>query len=68
MLGAYGGIGNLAPGIFTLLLPYAIAAWGLAGSYFAWFTFLLIGTAIYALARARRLFLPAARSTASIPT
>ncbi len=29
-------------------LPFAIAAWGLAGSYFAWFTFLLIGTAIYA--------------------
>jgi MFS transporter, NNP family, nitrate/nitrite transporter len=47
-LGAYGGIGNLAPGIFTLVLPFAIAAWGLAGSYFAWFTFLLIGTAIYA--------------------
>lgn len=48
VLGAYGGIGNLAPGLFTLLLPYAIATWGLAGSYFAWFTFLLVGTAIYA--------------------
>ena len=48
VLGAYGGIGNLAPGIFTLLLPYAIAAWGLAGSYFAWFSFLLLGTGIYA--------------------
>jgi MFS transporter, NNP family, nitrate/nitrite transporter len=48
VLGAYGGIGNLAPGIFTLLLPFAIGAWGLTGSYFAWFTFLLIGTAIYA--------------------
>jgi NNP family nitrate/nitrite transporter-like MFS transporter len=47
-LGTYGGIGNLAPGIFTLLLPYMIAAWGLAGSYFAWFTFLLVGAAIYA--------------------
>ena len=47
-LGAYGGIGNLAPGLFTLLLPYAIAMWGLAGSYFAWFTFLLVGAAIYA--------------------
>jgi len=47
-LGAYGGIGNLAPGIFTLLLPYAIAAWGLAISYFAWFTFLLVGAAFYA--------------------
>ncbi len=48
VLGAYGGIGNLAPGLFTLLLPYAIAAWGLAGSYFAWFTFLLVGAVIYA--------------------
>ena len=47
-LGAYGGIGNLAPGLFTLLLPYAIASWGLAGSYFAWFTFLLVGAGIYA--------------------
>ncbi len=48
VLGAYGGIGNLAPGLFTLVLPYAIAAWGLAGSYFAWFGFLLVGAAIYA--------------------
>ena len=55
VLGAYGGIGNLAPGLFTLMLPFAIAAWGLAGSYFAWFAFLLIGTGIYALVRPRRL-------------
>jgi NNP family nitrate/nitrite transporter-like MFS transporter len=48
-LGAYGGIGNLAPGIFTLILPYAIGAWGLGGSYFAWFSFLLAGAAIYAV-------------------
>lgn len=48
VLGVYGGIGNLAPGIFTLALPFAISAWGLSGSYFAWFTFLLVGTAIYA--------------------
>ena len=48
VLGVYGGIGNLAPGLFTLLLPYAIAMWGLAGSYFAWFGFLLVGAAIYA--------------------
>ncbi len=47
VLGAYGGIGNLAPGIFTLLLPYAIEAWGLAGSYLAWLIFLAIGAAIY---------------------
>ncbi len=46
-LGAYGGIGNLAPGLFTLVLPFAIAALGLAGSYLAWLAFLLIGTGIY---------------------
>jgi MFS transporter, NNP family, nitrate/nitrite transporter len=46
-LGIYGGVGNLAPGLFTLLLPFAIGALGLAGSYLAWLAFLLIGTAIY---------------------
>jgi NNP family nitrate/nitrite transporter-like MFS transporter len=49
VLGAYGGLGNLAPGIFTLLLPFAIASWGLAGSYLAWVVFLLVGAGIYAL-------------------
>jgi len=48
VLGTYGGVGNLAPGLFTLILPFAIAAWGLAGSYLAWFIFLLVGTVIYA--------------------
>ncbi len=46
-LGIYGGVGNLAPGLFTLLLPFAIGALGLAGSYLAWLAFLLIGTAVY---------------------
>ncbi len=46
-LGIYGGIGNLAPGLFTLALPFAIAALGLAGSYLAWLAFLLIGAGIY---------------------
>ncbi|HVC10991.1 MAG TPA: MFS transporter [Burkholderiales bacterium] len=48
VLGTYGGVGNLAPGLFTLLLPFAIGAWGLAGSYLAWFVFLLAGTLVYA--------------------
>ena len=46
-LGIYGGVGNLAPGLFTLLLPFAISSLGLAGSYLAWLAFLLIGTGIY---------------------
>jgi NNP family nitrate/nitrite transporter-like MFS transporter len=49
MLGLYGGLGNLAPGIFTLLLPFAMARFGIRGSYLAWFVFLLAGTIVYAL-------------------
>jgi NNP family nitrate/nitrite transporter-like MFS transporter len=63
-LGIYGGIGNLAPGLFTLILPFAIAAFGLAGSYLAWLAFLLIGTGIYGwLARDAYYFQLRARGT-----
>ena len=48
-LGAYGGIGNLAPGLFTLALPFAILTFGLAGSYLIWFLFFIIGAIIYAV-------------------
>ncbi len=48
-LGAYGGIGNLAPGLFTLALPFAITAFGLAGSYLIWFMFFIVGAIIYAI-------------------
>jgi len=48
-LGTYAGLENTAPGIFTLLLPIALGFLGLAGSYLAWFLFLLIGTIIYAI-------------------
>ncbi len=48
-LGIYAGLGNTAPGIFSFLLPVAIAAWGVAGAYLAWFIFLLIGTLAYAI-------------------
>jgi NNP family nitrate/nitrite transporter-like MFS transporter len=48
-LGAYGGLGNIAPGLFGIILPFALVALGLTGSYAAWFVFLLIGTVVYAL-------------------
>jgi NNP family nitrate/nitrite transporter-like MFS transporter len=47
-LAIYAGVGNLAPGVFSLLLPIAIARLGLAGSYLAWLVFLAAGTLLYA--------------------
>jgi len=46
-LGTYAGVGNLAPGIFTFLLPAALAGWGLLGAYVAWTGLLVLGTLIF---------------------
>ena len=46
-LGTYAGVGNIAPGLFSFLLPLALASWGLAGSYLAWLIFLVVGTGLY---------------------
>ena len=46
-LGAYAGLGNLAPGSFSFLLPVVLGSWGLAGAYLAWLFFLLLGTFLY---------------------
>jgi NNP family nitrate/nitrite transporter-like MFS transporter len=48
-LAIYAGIGNLAPGLFSLLLPIAIGRLGLAGAYLAWLVFLVAGTVLYAV-------------------
>ena len=47
-LAIYAGVGNLAPGLFSLLLPFALEGLGLSISYLAWLAFLAIGTAAYA--------------------
>lgn len=46
-LGSFAGIGNLAPGLFSFLLPVALGSWGLSGSYLAWLVFLAVGTVLY---------------------
>ena len=48
-LGVYAGLGNLAPGIFTFLLPFALNALGLDGSYLVWLLLLVLGTVLYYL-------------------
>jgi NNP family nitrate/nitrite transporter-like MFS transporter len=46
-LAFYAGVGNLGPGLFSLLLPIALQRLGLASSYLAWLAFLALGTAGY---------------------
>lgn len=46
-LGTFGGLGNLAPGIFSLVLPIFLTYYGFISAYFAWFLFLLLGTILY---------------------
>lgn len=47
VLGLYAGLGNLAPGMFALLLPVAMQNLGMANTYLAWLIFLGIGTILY---------------------
>ncbi|HEX2977120.1 MAG TPA: MFS transporter [Bacteroidales bacterium] len=46
-LGTYAGIGNLAPGLFSIILPLYLQRYGFISAYFAWFLFLLAGIAVY---------------------
>jgi len=46
-LAVFGGVGNLAPGIFSFVLPMALGSLGLAGSYFVWLGLLVAGTILY---------------------
>ena len=48
-LGTFGGLGNLAPGIFSLVLPIFLTYYGFISAYFSWFLFLLIGTILYGI-------------------
>ncbi len=47
VLGLYGGLGNTAPGIFTVLLSFILPVLGLATSYLIWLIVLIIGSLIY---------------------
>jgi len=47
-LGTFGGLGNLAPGIFSIILPLFLKYYGFISAYMAWFLFLLLGTVLYA--------------------
>jgi NNP family nitrate/nitrite transporter-like MFS transporter len=46
-LGIYAGLGNIAPGLFSLILPVYLIHYGFISAYFAWFVFLFAGIIIY---------------------
>jgi NNP family nitrate/nitrite transporter-like MFS transporter len=48
-LAVFAGFGNLAPGVFSMLLPFALSRFGLTGSYLIWIAILAVGTVLYAL-------------------
>lgn len=48
-LGVFGGVGNLAPGIFSIVLPVYLNYFGFISAYFAWFLFLTLGTVLYGI-------------------
>lgn len=49
VLGTYAGFGNIAPGLFSFLLPVSMGAVGLTGSYLIWTVLLIIGTLAYSM-------------------
>lgn len=48
-LAVFGGVGNLAPGIFSMLIPIALGSLGLTNSYLIWLGMLITGTVLYFL-------------------
>ncbi len=46
-LGAYAGFGNIAPGIFSYLIPLLIGAIAITGTYLVWLGLLLVGIIVY---------------------
>jgi NNP family nitrate/nitrite transporter-like MFS transporter len=48
-LALYGGLGNLAPGVFAVLLPYLVTTLGFTGAYVLWLAVLLAMTLLILL-------------------
>jgi NNP family nitrate/nitrite transporter-like MFS transporter len=48
-LAIFGGAGNIAPGIFSMLIPMALGSLGLTSCYLIWFGMLASGTTLYFL-------------------
>jgi NNP family nitrate/nitrite transporter-like MFS transporter len=74
-LAVFGGAGNIAPGIFSMVIPMALGSLGLTNSYLIWLGMLAAGTGLYFLVgcnspyfqlRAQGLDVAAARQQAAV--
>lgn len=48
-MGAFGGAGNIGPGVMNYLIPILIGAWGLTWAYSGWLAFMIVVAVLYAL-------------------
>ncbi len=48
-LGFYAGLGNIAPGLFSYLIPLLIGVLALTGTYGVWLAVLMVGMGLYLL-------------------
>lgn len=48
-LAIFAGIGTSAAGVFALILPMLLNAYGFISAYFAWTVFMIVGTILYLL-------------------
>lgn len=46
-LGMFAGFGNIAPGLFSLILPVILLRFDVISAYFAWWLMLVVGTIMY---------------------
>lgn len=46
-LAVFAGVGNVAPGLFSMLIPVALTSLGLTNSYLIWLGLLASGTVLY---------------------
>ncbi len=64
-LGFYAGYGNVAPGLFSFLLPFSLEFFGLSLSYLLWLVLLVAGSLLYLFAARNAWFFQLRASGAS---
>ncbi len=66
-LGAYAGFGNIAPGLFSYLIPLLIGVFALTGTYIVWLGLLLLGIVVYYVSAPNAYFFQLYREGKNLP-